>query len=53
VICLPTGKDGWDTRFVIYFAPIFHQQLAKVRSYGIKEGECGGYNTIPVSAWHS
>ena len=52
VICLPTGKDGWDTRFVVYFAPIFHQQLAKARPYGIKEGECEGYKTIPVSAWH-
>jgi hypothetical protein len=52
VLCLPTGKDGWDNRFIIYFAPIFHQQLAKARPYGIKFGECEGYKTILANAWH-
>jgi hypothetical protein len=47
VVCLEQGPGKWDNRFAILFAPIFHQKLARERPYGVKEGFCDGYKTIP------
>jgi hypothetical protein len=47
IICLEQGQGKWDNRFAIIFSPIFHQKLSRERPYGIKEGFCDGYKTIP------
>ncbi|MBV8835504.1 MAG: hypothetical protein JO000_03115 [Alphaproteobacteria bacterium] len=47
VVCFEQGPGKWDNRFAIMFAPIFHQEFARARPYGVKEGFCDGYKTIP------
>jgi len=48
VICLEQGPGEWDSRFTIFFAPIFHKKLAEERPYGVREGPCAaGSKTIP------
>jgi hypothetical protein len=51
VICLEQGNGEWDNRYTILFASIFHQELARERPYGVKQGHCTGQKIVPRANW--